>query len=72
MRQNSLDFSSTDEHFNLLHKESRGTVIVWEKFVAKNKFVKLQPGDPLIPQILSDQTGQDDRYLTVNEFYGWR
>ena len=58
------------EHFDQLHTGAHGTVILWEK--GGKRWHKLDPTDPCIPSVLSAQVGQPDRYLTVNEFHGWR
>lgn len=70
--QYSLNFSSPDEHFDMLHADRIGTVIVWEKL--SNAWHKIQPSDAAnnVTQILSSFRDGDDTYLSVNEFYGWR
>lgn len=64
--------TTPQQHFDLLHQEAHGTVIVWERLSTGRKWLKLRPGAAEIPQILTGQAGGDDRYMTVNQFYGWR
>lgn len=68
------ELESPNQHYEQLHKEAHGTVIVWECAPSggKGRWYKLDPGDPHIPSLLAMQKGRDDRYVTVNEFYGWR
>ncbi len=71
-RQLILPLSHSSEHFESLHREAHGTVIIWERGAPGSPWHKLSPGDPHIPALLKAQAGQPDRYITVNEFYGWR
>lgn len=60
------------DHFSALHgNEPHGTVLLWEK-ATENRWHKLTQGDAHIPAMLAAQRGQSDRYLSVNEFHGWR
>tara|TARA_R110001606_G_scaffold397294_2_gene573359 strand:- start:69 stop:1550 length:1482 start_codon:yes stop_codon:yes gene_type:complete len=61
-------FSSL-EHFDFLHSDQAGTVIVWQK-LEKNAWHKITPTDTR--DLILDQVDKEDRYLTVNEFSGWR
>ena len=56
----------------MLHQAAHGTVIVWERLGVARQWHKLRPGAPEIPQLLAAHAGGDDRYLTVNQFAGWR
>lgn len=62
---------SPESHFELLHPEAHGTVVVWEKRVGKNVWTKLRPGDAGVPEFLGGLSGRKDVFLTVNEFDGW-
>ncbi len=71
--QYGLDLWSPQGHYDLLHREQRGVVILWERALAEGKrWIKLAPGDPRIPEMLRTQEGQNDAYITPNEFDGWR
>ncbi|MEL5850224.1 MAG: hypothetical protein U7M05_12820, partial [Candidatus Igneacidithiobacillus chanchocoensis] len=60
-------------HYDLLHQKQRGTVLHWEQQAESGKrWTKIRPGDPRIPEIFQADIGQDDRFITVNEFRGWR
>lgn len=56
----------------MLHGAAHGTVILWERLGTAKRWLKLRPGAAEIPEILSAQAGGEDRYMTVNQFYGWR
>jgi hypothetical protein len=67
-----LPLETPVEHFNLLHTPAEGTAILWEREGTGKRWHKLKPGDENIPAMLAAQVGQNDRYLTVNEFRYWR
>ncbi len=61
---------STEEHGSLLHYGVRdGTVLVYEKNEYKTK--KINPAHDLAEK-LNQQAGKDERFISVNEFDGWR
>ena len=62
------------QHYDLLHAEAHGTVLVWEKALSSSSknWHKIQPGDTHASALLSLQQGQKDRFISVNEFFGWR
>lgn len=60
------------DHFSHLHTPAHGTTLLWERAAAGNHWHKLSPGDARIPGMLAAQHGQADRYLSANEFHGWR
>nr|WP_226830238.1 DNA-primase RepB domain-containing protein [Acidithiobacillus caldus] len=71
--QYGLDLWGPNEHYDLLHREQRGAVILWERAILGGKrWIKLKPNDPRIPEMLRAQEGQNDAYITPNEFDGWR
>lgn len=70
--QLALDLSQPMGHFDALHTAQHGTVLLWEKLAPAKRWYKLEPNDPLIPGLLAAQTGQIDRFLSVNEFHNWR
>jgi hypothetical protein len=69
--QLGLPLDLPDGHYDFLHREQRGVVLHLERQAAR-QWVKLKPGDPLIPEILSADRGKDDTFISVNEFDGWR
>ncbi|BCX89988.1 hypothetical protein MIN45_PP01 (plasmid) [Methylomarinovum tepidoasis] len=71
-QQFSLDLDHPPEHFEALHREAHGTVLVWEALRPGKRWVKLAPNDPAIPEFLAGLKGKPDTYVSVNEFDGWR
>lgn len=73
LAQSSFDFSTPDNHHELLHHKQIGTVIVWES-LAQNAWHKIEPGQAPdeIRAFLLGLSGKDDTYFTVNEFHEWR
>jgi hypothetical protein len=67
----TLDLDTSQGHFESLHHEAHGTVVLWERAGA-NRWHKLQPGDAHIPGLLAAQNGKQDRYISANQFHGWR
>ena len=60
-----------DHHAEALHATPRhGTVLIWQRLQGR-KWLKVAPNDSL-QHILSGQTGGTDRFISVNEFQGWR
>lgn len=63
-------------HYDLLHNThpQEGVSILWEKTGrhGSRSWHKLTPDSAEIPYILRAQAGAPDRYVTVNEFHGWR
>lgn len=66
-----IDLDTSQGHFDSLHREAHGTVVLWERAGA-NRWHKLRPGDTHIPALLAAQNGQQDRYISANQFHGWR
>jgi len=61
------------QHYDHLHADAIGVAVVWEKSAAgSGKWLKLKPGDHAIPSVLAGQAGCMDRFISVNEFHGWR
>ena len=61
------------EHFDQLHRDAHGTVLVWEKLASAKRWIKLRPEtNAANALVLSAQKQGLDRYISVNEFYGWR
>lgn len=61
------------DHFDLLHFEAHGTVLVWEKLASSKRWIKLRPETQAANDlILSAQKKGLDRYISVNQFEGWR
>ncbi|MBU2805395.1 replication protein [Acidithiobacillus ferrooxidans] len=71
-RQLGLALDLPIEHYDLLHQQQRGVVIHWERGASlSDRWIKLRPGDPRIPEIFRVDRGKDDTFITVNEFDGW-
>lgn len=66
-----FELVSPAQHYDYLHTPVHGTAVLWERAGAGH-WHKLTPGDSHIPALLAAQAGQSDRYLTVNQFWGWR
>lgn len=45
--------------------------MLWQKRVSKKAWLKIQPDEDLA-RALAGQAGQTDRFISVNEFKGWR
>jgi hypothetical protein len=60
------------DHYDLLHHDQRGVVLHWERQATDQRWVKLKSNDPRIPEILRLDREREDRFLSVNEFDGWR
>jgi len=72
-RQMGLPLDLPLEHYELLHQEQRGIAIHWSALAAAGKrWIKIKPNDPRIPDIFQHDRGQEDTFITVNEFDGWR
>lgn len=71
-RQLDLDLVHPVDHFARLHSDAHGTVLLWELAGAGKRWTKLRPNDPAIPQLVSQHAGQQDRFMSVNEFHAWR
>lgn len=71
--QMGLPLELPGEHYNLLHYDQRGIVVHWSALAAAGqRWIKLKPNDPRIPEIFRHDEGKDDTFITVNEFDGWR
>lgn len=60
------------DHYDFLHRDAHGTALVWERQASGRRWQKLRPNSQEIPAILSGQHGGNDRYMSVNQFHGWR
>jgi hypothetical protein len=70
-RQLSLDLSQPINHHERLHGAAHGTVIYWERRAEKDRWSKIEPGDP-VQQLISGLAGVPDTFISANQFYGWR
>ena len=70
-KSHTIDLDTSRSHFDSLHQAAHGTVVLWERAGA-NHWHKLHPGDAHIPALLAAQDGQPDRYISANQFHGWR
>lgn len=70
--QRQLPLASPADHGDDLHPSPRhGAVLVWHGPGPGRRWRKVAPTDPLA-QILAGEAGQRDRFISVNEFMGWR
>lgn len=70
-RQLSLNLSQPINHHERLHHAAHGAVLYWEAYKSEKRWTKIMPEDP-VAKIISAFSGNQDTYLTVNQFYGWR
>lgn len=70
-RQLSFDLSQPINHHEWLHRGAHGTVIYWERRAGKDRWSKIEPGDP-VHELISGLFGVPDTFISVNEFHGWR
>jgi len=64
---------SAHEHFSQLHTDAHGVVMIWEKLADSKRWLKLRPQtEAANALILGAQKKGLDRYISVNEFEGWR
>lgn len=67
-----LALASPDAHGEGIHPSPRhGTVLLWRQQASRNAWVKVEPADDLA-KALSGHAGGRDRFISVNEFNGWR
>lgn len=70
--QLALGVERPEDHYQMLHAGQFATALVWERHKPKDHWIKLNPDDPDIPDVLRAIQGNEDAFLTPNEFYGWR
>lgn len=71
-QQMRLALSSPDEHGQGLHPSPRhGTVLLWQQRSSRQSWKKVEPNDDLA-KALAGHAGRKDRFMSVNEFNGWR
>lgn len=71
--QQKRSLCTAKEHFDQLHAQAHGVVMVWEKLATSGAWTKLRPETQTANSaILASQKMGLDRYISVNEFYGWR
>jgi len=71
-RKPDFELASPVQHYDYLHTPVHGTAVIWERAGDGRTWHKLAPGDAHIPALLAAQASQRDRYITVNQFWGWR
>lgn len=69
---NDLFISSAFEHYDTLHSNPQGTVLLWAKNQEKGRWSKLKPMHASVSALLAEQQGGTDRYISVSEFHSWR
>lgn len=71
-----IELISAIGHFDLVHFDQFADVVLWERAgtrtVDGKNWLKLEKDSPDLADLLTNQHGQLDRYLTVNEFFRWR
>jgi hypothetical protein len=70
-QQLALDLSQPINHHERLHGAAHGTVIYWERRAGKDRWSKVEPGDP-VQQLISGLAGVPDTFISANQFHGWR
>lgn len=60
------------QHYGMLHQPAHGTAILWERSAGGKRWTKIAPGHSAIPAMLAPHEGRQDRFISVNEFHGWR
>ena len=71
-QQLGLPLPTPAEHGDLLHSGQRhGAVLIWQQRAAKRKWTKVTPSQDLA-KAMGIHAGQTDRFVSVNEFDGWR
>jgi hypothetical protein len=72
--QSALDFDDPASHYQLLHHNPHGAVVVWEQRKTGNAWHKIEKDQPAseIQTLLSGLAGKQDTFFSVNEFNGWR
>lgn len=71
-QQMQLALSRPDEHGEGLHPSPRhGTVLLWQQRSSRQSWKKVEPNDDLA-KALAGHAGRKDRFMSVNEFNGWR
>lgn len=60
------------DHYDRIHDAAHGVVLVWERLAEGRRWHKIHPRTGTAPALLSAHRGGFDRYISVNEFHGWR
>ena len=59
------------QHYEMLHSQQVATVLVWDKLKTEKRWSKVSPNNEKQLELF----GEDnllDRFISVNEFHGWR
>lgn len=59
------------QHFDFLHSEQSATVLLWDKNATSRAWTKIEPNADE-SKLLELQNGLPERFISVNQFYGWR
>lgn len=59
------------QHFDLLHSQQKATVLIWDKNAETKRWKKIAADADEI-KFIEHQNGKHDRFISVNQFYGWR
>ena len=70
-KQLALALSSPAEHGDFVHEQRRHTVVLWDPMATTGRWTKVLPNDDLA-NILAAHVNQPERYISVNQFHGWR
>lgn len=65
-------FNTAEQHYERVHHTPHGVVLVWERLAEGRRWHKIHPRTGSAPALLSAHQGGFDRYISVNEFHGWR
>lgn len=59
------------QHYEMLHKQQSATVLLWDKLAKEKRWKKLSPNSDKQLELF-EQQHCFDRFVSVNEFHGWR
>jgi hypothetical protein len=71
-KQPDMGLKTGQDHYERLHQAPHGVVLLWERLGQGKRWHKINPRTGSAPGLLSAHQGGVDRYMSVNEFYGWR
>lgn len=59
------------QHYEMLHSQQVATVLVWDKLKKDKRWSKISPNDGNQLELF-EQNNLLERFISVNEFHGWR
>lgn len=72
LKNDEQSLATAWQHYGMLHEPAHGTAILWQRETGRNRWSKISPGSSAIPALLAPHNGGADRFISVNEFHGWR